>query len=315
MDSGFGAFGNQNRYGNDSRTDATSNEVAAPPRNLSLLLRIGMLFGGFLNQFGWFFFGFGMIFFWAFALNTDPLAIYDFSGTLTEVPGKVVAVEKTSFSEGGSKNRPGTPIYQVDFNYVVGNETYLQTSYCKGKRTAAGKQVTVEFPEGRPMRSRIKGFRSAIVSSLALLVTLFPLIGAIFILVSFRFGWNVLGLMKHGKYTAGRLVRKDPTTTEINNRPVYKLTFDFEDEQGTTHQAVAKTHETQSLEDDMSEGLLYDPLNPARATLLDHLPGSLVVNSMGDFKTGSPVKAILCLIVPVLSVVGHSIAFYYLFLK
>ena len=45
-----------------------------PPRDVPLTVRLQVLFGGFLNQFGWLFFGFGMVFGLANALLFLPQA-------------------------------------------------------------------------------------------------------------------------------------------------------------------------------------------------------------------------------------------------
>ncbi|MCI5137665.1 MAG: hypothetical protein D3922_04445 [Candidatus Electrothrix sp. AR1] len=56
-----------------------------------------IFFGGFANQFGWIFFGFGMIFFWIFALNAD-VSFLLFSGERVTVQGMVTDSRETSAS-------------------------------------------------------------------------------------------------------------------------------------------------------------------------------------------------------------------------
>ena len=45
--------------------------MGAPPRRVGYLAWLPVLFGGSMNQFGWCFFAFGMIFVWLFVANCD----------------------------------------------------------------------------------------------------------------------------------------------------------------------------------------------------------------------------------------------------
>src|ERR1043166_3390679 len=104
--------------------------LAPPPREVSPLVRSQVLFGGFLNQFGWFFFGFGLIFFWVFALNSDLTSFYYFHGDLETVEGLVFDSHDTGFSVGGSKHRRGTPIYANYYSFTASNgQKYQSVSY------------------------------------------------------------------------------------------------------------------------------------------------------------------------------------------
>jgi hypothetical protein len=54
--------------------------LAAPPRPVPLSVRVVILFGGFMNQFGWLFVGFGLIFVWVFTLRADVTSWFYFRG-------------------------------------------------------------------------------------------------------------------------------------------------------------------------------------------------------------------------------------------
>ena len=45
--------------------------LSDPPRDVPMLVKLRLLCGGFNNQLGWLFFGFGMIFAWAFIGQAD----------------------------------------------------------------------------------------------------------------------------------------------------------------------------------------------------------------------------------------------------
>lgn len=298
----------ENRY-------ASPSFLAKPPRSVPLALRIRLLLGGFLNQFGWFFLGFGMIFVWVFGLNSDPWAMVDFGGELETCPGEIRQVVRTNMSEGGSENSDGTPIYRYSYGFEYNGESFSGDSYALGQRRRQGDRVVIEFPVGKPQRSRIQGMRSAPFSALVLLVLIFPLIGTGFVVYGFRAGMRASYLLKHGEYTTGRLIDKQPTGASVNNQPVYKLNFEFRDGSNRKHEAIAKTHQPQHLEDEDHEPLVYDPLHPERATLLDHLPGSPRFDPEGRIRNASLLATLVSLIIPAVSIVGHSLAFYWLVLK
>ena len=127
----------------------------------------------------------------------------------------------------------------------------------------------------------------------------------------FRRGRKAVRLLVSGHQASGVLKSKEATSTQINKRTVYKLTFEFTDDVGQTHEAVAKTHEPEHLQDDDQEPLVYDPLRPAYATMLDHLPGAPRVDEMGQIQTQSPTTSFLVLVVPLLSIIGHGVYLWY----
>lgn len=279
--------------------------LMGPPRHLPLLVRMRILFGGALNQIGWLMFGFGMVFYWAFCMNSDLTGWYTFRGAPT-TSGVVTRCEKTHFSEGGGEDTPGTPIYAHRYEFALGGQKYQGVSYSVGRESLLGMQVTIEYRAGNPARSRIEGCRSAPFGPGVMFVLLFPAIGGCLIMVGSRGARRTLRLLVHGKQAVGTLKSKEPTNVEVNKKTVYKLTFEFQDEQGATYDVVAKTHNTARLEDDPREPLLYDPAYPQSASLLDHLPGSPKIDAMGSIQIDSVGRALLVMILPALSIFGHG---------
>lgn len=294
---------------------AAPSFLAKPPRAVPLSVQLRLLFGGFSNQFGWIFFGFGMIFVWIFGFQCDPMALIDFSGELETAQGTIIKQTKTNMSEGGNEHTPGTPIYLNEYKFGFENRTYEGKSYSLGRKGQQGQNVVIEFPVGRPQRSRIHNMRTAVFPIFVLFVFIFPLIGLTFVLVGMWNGRRAGKLLKIGEFTTGKLVSKEATNTKVNDQRVYKLSFEFQTESGETKTAIAKTHQTEKLLDDDREPLLYDPLFPDKATLLDHLPGSPQIDHHGQITAKSPLTTLLCLFIPTLAIVGHSIAFYFMFLK
>lgn len=289
-------------YGENS----LKRRLTDPPRDLSWGVTTQLLFGGVISFFGWFFLGFGMIFFWIFALNCDLPSWWRFRGNLETARGKLTAVEKTSFSEGGSEHSDGTPVYAYTYRFAYGGQDYEGTSYRLGTHAEMGSDVTVEFPSHNPKCSRIQGYRAKPFAPWAGFVVIFPAVGLAIVLGRTRLGLKRRYLLKYGELTTGRLVAKERTNTEINDQPVYRLTFEFETTMGHTAQMVVKTHNVRPLEDDERETLLYDPTHPTYGTTLDHLPGRPRIHDDGTIGVNHTRAAFLSLIVPGLTIVGHG---------
>jgi hypothetical protein len=120
-----------------------------------------VLFGGIFAQFGWFFFGFGMLFVWLFLPHADLTSFYLFRGPLDHTQGTITASQNTHFSEGGSKHHSGTPIYRHDYTFTVAGNLYDGVSYSTASSLRPGAHVPIEYPRGNPSISRIHGMRRA----------------------------------------------------------------------------------------------------------------------------------------------------------
>jgi hypothetical protein len=282
-------------------------DMAGPPRCVPLLVRVRILFGGALDAFGWFFLGFGLIFVWVFVSPSSLTEWYTFRGSLERAAGRVVGVEKTGISVGGSRGSPGTPVYACRYQFQGPAErTYEGVSFTTGLAHKAGQAVTVEFPKGAPGTSRILGARTAKTGPLGLISLIFPLVGMAALLGGIPGKVRGVRLLRDGVQTTGVLVDKAPTHTRINNRTVYKLTFEFTAADGGKHQAVAKTHLVEKLEAEPRERLLYDPYSPSRAVMLDAMPGSPRIDENGQIRVDSVLKTLAGLVIPAAVIVGHG---------
>src|SRR5687768_18324521 len=139
--------------------------LAPPPRRVPLSLSLVNVFNLFA-QIGWFVFGFGMIFAWVFIGNAD-FSFLTFRGPHAERYGRVTSVENTGASENDS------PVVAHHYEFSVAGSRYSGTSYTTGGSKSAGDQVTVEYDEDHPERSRIAGMRRGQFGPLVMLVLIF----------------------------------------------------------------------------------------------------------------------------------------------
>jgi hypothetical protein len=269
-------------------------------RDIAFSTKWGVLLGGFPHQFGWFFFGFGLIFFWVFAINADVSFLHYTGDTIT-----VEGIVTDSIKTGASENE--APIFENHYTFTTKEGIEFEAfSYSTGRDIQMGKTITVEYPEGKPQYSRVMGMRRQMFGTIALFVAIFPMIGLMFIFSCIKKSLRGIKLLKYGQLTNGKLVSKVPTNTSINDQTVYKLTFHFQDAMGNDFDISEKTHLPHLLEDDIEERLLYLKSNPNCAVMLDSLPTSPSIDEKGNVKSPSSIKSLLSIVIPLATVMGHG---------
>jgi hypothetical protein len=277
----------------------TPMHFAAPPRSVPLSLRVLNFFNA-AAQLGWFVFGFGMIFFWVFAGQADfSFATFHVDG---KTRGRVTRIEST----GASENKQGVEAHH--YQYSVAGRTLTGTSYATNGGVSQGAEVTVEYDEGSPERSRIAGMRRAVFGPWAAFVVIFPAIGYFILVGATRKGRDRTHLLREGILTTGKEIGREPTNMTVNKRRVWELTFEFTDRNGQRHEAKARTTDSSRLEDDAREPLLYDPNDPECAYLLDDAPARPKFEN-GEL-AGRPLAAVAALILPSIVIGAHLLLLY-----
>ena len=285
--------------------------LAGPPRPVPFLVRLRVLFGGFISQFGWLFFGFGLIFVWAFTANMNLKGWLALRGELENTQGVITKIEKHTASRG----KHGTRTYYQHYYSFEGPDGIEYTGFSKQDYSLkVGEKVTILFPKDIPNVSKISGMQASVIGPMGLIPVVFPVIGLCLIIAAFRKGLKANGLLANGVLGKGRLKYKEKTNTQVNNQPVYKLTFEFSTPEGTSYEVSAKTHMPEKLEDQQEEPLLYEPIYPKNAVMLDNLPGAPRIDENGNIRAGSPLVALLSLVIPVGGIIGHGVYIYIRFL-
>jgi hypothetical protein len=284
----------------------TPPRIAPPPRRVPFTLRARVLFGGFA-VFAWLWFGFGSLLATPFVRMGDVSSWLLFREGVVSVAGEVVGCRSTGASEGGSKGRSGTPIYENDYRYVVHEQVFTGASYALGDCRDAGAEVVVEHLEGRPEVSRIAGMRRAPFGPGILFILVFPVVGIALVAFSLRAGLRELRLLTHGKLALGKLVGSEGTSVSVNKRRVMKMRFGIETETGARHEVSVKTHLTERLEDEPRERILYDPDRPGVALGWDVLAGGPRLDMTGALE-GAGARALLYVLPPLLAIAAVVLA-------
>lgn len=302
----------------------TLSDRTAERRSVPLLVALRIILGGVGAQIGWLVFGFTMIFGWAFGVQSDALEWYDFGGELHHSPGLLTAEEDMDLKV----NDKPYYAYRYAFTPPGSAERLEGVSFGPRKAIDANAPLEIEFPPGRPGRSRIRGMHTSVMGLWGLLVLAVPMVGLAVAVVSGLRGRRAVGLLETGRLTRGRLIKDEPTGTRINRRVVHKMTFEFEADDGLTYTVSTRTHEPERLLDAaassageapryvdeepgesgraVGEPVVYDPRNPARATLVDALPGSPCVDDDGRVRCTTVAGSAAGVLLPAAAIIGHG---------
>lgn len=274
--------------------------------SISLVARMAVAFGHPAHLIGWLVFGASMIAWWTFGSQSEYITIFRFLAPTETTSGKIVEITETGMSEGGSDDTPGTPIFRIRYQYFEpSGEPLLATGHMLGQKFKLSQIVQVEYLQSNPRQARVVGGRIRSFGPWAGLVGLIPIGALTTMLYGLRLGWRNAALATRGRVTLGRLVHKEPTNTTINNRRVFKLTFEFIDANDNSQRTEVRTHFPEKLEDDAEEWIIYDPSNSERAFALDAMPGGVRFDSAGNYTGVSLQRLALVLLLPPICLLPH----------
>lgn len=278
--------------------------LESPPRRVPASLALRLLLGGPLSGIGWLVLGFGGIFFWVFVAGSSIFDLVHFAGELQTVEGEVIDSWETRCEENEVE------VYAQQFVFTAPDGRRAEgVSYASGQALPAGAKVKVELSPSDPTRARIAGMRTRPFGPLAAIVVIFPLVGLILAFIGTAKGAKAMTLLRVGRLGWGELVDKQRTNVRVNDEPVYELTFEFEADDGRKHSTRVRTHDTEDLEDEPRERLLYHPDEPSWAVLFDALPRQPEVDAQGRLQPVPAWQVALVLLLPGGTLLGHGLYF------
>ncbi|KXX71519.1 hypothetical protein [Flammeovirga sp. SJP92] len=149
------------------------------------------------------------------------------------------------------------------------------TSYCIGHIYDVNDSVVIEYSSIRPDVNRIKGMSNTPGGRLSLLFTIPFWVGLIWMIFNAVNGHKRYRLLKMGRFTNVKLIKKEPTVIEIEGSKVYKFTFSFLDQTGQKHQVTTMTSNPSKYIYLEKVTAVYDPHNPNKSFLINSLPESV----------------------------------------
>lgn len=267
--------------------------LAAPPRQVPWTVRVPLLLGGRMAQLGWMLLLLGTCMVSVYAPDMNDRLAYR-HGRQTS-PARVTAV---SCAQHTRRPPDGCSSWREDFSFAADGQSRMGYAYSSYGPIPVGTTTTADFPRGRPERARIAGTwrHRDHDAAAAPLIMLFGF-GAGVLFFATRPGRRAIMLLRRGAVARGRLVDKQPTRARVNQRRVYRYTFEFEPDDGGKYHVSARTH-LGVLEDEPTEQILYLRDDPSIATVLDHLPGAPHVLDDGTIASRSdfPAAAYLFLV-------------------
>ncbi len=262
-------------------------------RQLPFSTWVYALLGSALTQIGFLFAVFSF-FFVPFFVSKTMFTDLQLVGKEATTSGNITQIEATS-SRVNKKI-----VYAYRYNFVVGQTTYQGTSYETSQTDLTiGSRAKIFYAPANPQISYIEDMRtSEFPKWILLFLLIFPTISFIMIFLGLRKGKKAVFLLKHGELTRGKLINSEATTTKVNNRQVYKMTFEFTTKKGVTQQMIAETHLTELLTDEEKEGILYIEDNPNLAIALDEIAGCPRIQDHRQVYSQPMGKAMVYLISP-----------------
>jgi hypothetical protein len=278
------------------------------------------------SQFGWAFFGFGMIFFWAIAAQSETFTGWKFLGTLATTTGTVTSIEATGSTESYGKNALELQVYVVNFVFTpAGSTTPLGNfSYVTGTPPATGTAVMVEYQADHPQHARIQGMRSALYGADGIFAILVPLPGLCIVLWLLICGLRNIRLLHIGATAVGMLVSAEMTSGTGANAE-YRTTFQFTATDGRPFHARMENCRPKAAwiercyagnagalavagmrsapapghtPGEFTEAIFYDPLRPANNLVLAELGPRARVDDHGKIHWYNPAMGILSTVIP-----------------
>lgn len=264
-------------------------------RTIPLTTFITVWLGNIMTQIGLIFLAFSLIFL-PFFITKDNFSAFSFSSNDAETFGTITHIEATN-SRVNKKT-----VYAYSYIFKIGEQSFQSTSYAsKNPYLDIGKTVKIFYVKDNPAISHIEDMRNSEFPQWVLLFLLiFPTIGAVMATIGIKKGKKAFMLLKHGELAKGKLIASVATNTKINNRYVYKMTFEFTTKKGKVQQMVAETHKTELLEDETMEGILYMAEQPEIALALDEISGCPRLQDDRQVLAMSTGKAFLYLICPII---------------
>ncbi len=244
--------------------------IAPPPRELSLSVRLRLLFGsGSAPVFGLFFGTFGFIF---------ALAALYLIGFEDSIPrrwvdagtARIVRVEDLNFSMND------TPYMRYHFTITQpdGSETTAMVRQPENLYEP-GDEIDVERSGSR---YRIKGMGLFWGPWIFFGVgSLFGVIGLVIAGVSMSSGLKAIRLLRDGEAGTARFIDMQTGSVIVNGRPVMKLTFQHVVD-GETHTVPIQSLETDPLIDGKNKIVFYDPVRPDSGVIFEALPKGITIS-------------------------------------
>lgn len=278
-----------------------------PPRKLDVMTQAILMVGDAASQVGWLLVAMGAVFFWTIAVHSEARLLLEERNVKWESkPGFIISADSTYALEGKER------IWKYRHSFGLDGRRYKGESYSVGKKFDALQTAYVRFDPQNPSKNYLVGLRRNEFSSKADWFLLVPVFGLLLLVLPIRYNLRVLRLLKIGDFTRGKLVNKYATGETLRKggsmMPEFRYSFAFELD-GQPYLAHCRTAETDKVEDEETEIILYDRFNPTSSLVYDAVPNIPEINEAGQLE---PLRGLTgwVLFLPVFTVVLNLVYFF-----
>lgn len=268
-------------------------------REISLPLRLKILFEGAITQVWYLVFAFLMLFLTQVDLSYFTLASsINTKGTITNTT-KAMKI-----------NRQKTYLYAFDYTFLANNQIYNNTSFSLSKPPS--NEVTIEYSAKDPRNSRIMDMQQKKVPIYGALIGVFAFNILLYLLAKLKNNLQAISLLKNGEIGYAKLLRTETTNTEVEKQTVMKVFYEFEDKNGKKHEFSYKAHAPKKITDEAQEMLFYDANNPKRNMLKDSLVTEIVLVENKKFQSPRFAQVLPLLILPFIGIAISFISIFFI---
>ena len=277
-----------------------NDNIFGNKREVSLLLRLKILFGGSIIQVLYGVFAFLMLFVILFVKEAD-FSDFTLIGS-TKTKGNITNITQTN-SRINKRY-----VFAFEYTFLVNDKIFNCTSFSTD--TPKNNEVIIEYLAKNPQNSRITDMRQKTFPIYVALIVLFPFAVLLILFFALKKNLKAIALMKNGEIGYATFLRMEGTNVRMNNRQVMRVFYEFEDKNGKKHTFSFKSHEPEKITDEAREMLFYDVNNPKNNVLKDSLAIKIVLKENNNFKSPLFSQVILLLILPSIAVLMLLISFF-----
>jgi len=249
------------------------SRLKQPPRKVPFLLKLAMVFNtvGFPLSIFYFLIMVGLL---SYAHPVDIMHQYmlDKSGKLTR--GKILT--KKFVSDESSVDGD----YRYSYEYKTPDGMVYTGKSQTNDDIPKDQVINVEYLEKKPGVSRMKGAKKNFLLPYFMILV-------VFLVYSLKVGQGFLtaGALKSGELPDAEVKNVE----EINDgdQTAYNVTLEFTDKKGETRSFTQKTLKKESLTDDPTELVFYDPVNSGNVWPVDEFPIEVEIDKDGEWMVPS----------------------------
>lgn len=202
----------------------------------------------------------------------DTFGLFKASGQTA----KVTYVDETNFYINDE------PVYEIGFSYEQNG--VASNGFCYSRRPPTeGRYVNLLQSSFSPKVVKLEGTKYGMWGIFGTIILGCLGVCLFFGLLGFRKGSRWRKLLRNGISSVAELKEMIPTSTQINDQPVYRLKWTFLQDRGRLQDHEFRTHRIESYAIGDRVPLLYEEGNAENSLLIKNIPEGLWLDRPGEW--------------------------------